>query len=97
MFQIRTFRIPSSLPFRDKKVGTAEGLPFPNDHFDVVISLTALHHADVKKALREIFRVLKKDGKVAISIMKKSKVDLELFKNFKKIDGDKDWIFIKMP
>src|SRR3989338_3139730 len=70
----------------EKVVGKAEKLPFPDGYFDVVISITALHHADIEKALKEIFRVAKKDAQIAITILKKSKVDLLLFKDFKKVD-----------
>jgi len=46
---------------RDRlQVGNATSLPFPDDHFDLVISLNALHNLhcyDLDKALREIERV----------------------------------------
>ena len=64
--------------------------------FDVIISVTALHHTDIKKALQEIFRVIKKNGQIALTILKKSKVDLKLFKKFKKIDCGKDWLFVNV-
>jgi len=78
----------------EKVVATAEKIPFPDNHFDVIISITSLHHTNIKKALKEIFRVAKKDAQIAITILKKSKVDLSLFKNFKKIDMRKDCLFI---
>ncbi len=78
-----------------KILGIAEDLPFANNYFDVVISVTALHHCNVKVALSEIFRVIKKNGQIALSVLKKSKVDLNLFRNFKKIDAGKDWLFVK--
>ena len=78
-----------------KMLGKAEEMPFPDNYFDVIISVTALHHCDVKKALKEIERVGKKDVQIAISILKKSKVELELFKGFNRIDSEKDWIFVK--
>ncbi|MFH1592628.1 MAG: class I SAM-dependent methyltransferase [Candidatus Woesearchaeota archaeon] len=79
-----------------KKIASkAENIPFPKDCFDVVISLTALHHSDLKKALEEIFRVVKPNGQIAISMLKKAEFDISLFKDFKKIDGGKDWIFVK--
>ena len=78
----------------NKIVGKAEKIPFPDNYFDVVVSVTALHHANLKKALKEIFRVAKKDAKIGITILKKSKVDLGLFKDFKMIESEKDWIFI---
>jgi SAM-dependent methyltransferase len=48
------------------EVGDAESLKFPNESFDAVILCGSLAtFSDKKKALREIKRVLKKDGKVA--------------------------------
>ena len=50
---------------RDRlQVGTATGLPWPDDHFDLVISITTLHnlHAyDLDPALREMERVGKQN------------------------------------
>ncbi|MFD1093089.1 class I SAM-dependent methyltransferase [Providencia vermicola] len=44
--------------------GTAEQLPFADNHFDRVISRYSAHHwHDVEKALREVRRVLKVGGK----------------------------------
>lgn len=53
--------------------GVGERLPFRNNVFDAVISITALHHTDIKKVVREIKRVLKKNGKIGFSLLKKSK------------------------
>lgn len=52
----------------------AESLPFEDDVFDVVISITAIHNfEDYRKAFTEMRRVLKKDGKMAVTILKRSK------------------------
>ncbi len=51
--------------------GVAEKLPFSANSFDIVISLTAIHHfKDVKKALIEMFRVSRRD--IVISVFKKA-------------------------
>ena len=45
-------------------------LPFPNDHFDVMISSLMLHHLsddDKQKTLHEIIRVLKPGGQLVIA------------------------------
>jgi ubiquinone/menaquinone biosynthesis C-methylase UbiE len=80
--------------------GVAEALPFKNNSFDVVISVTALHHcANVQKALHEILRVAKKMA--VLSILKKSKNykewEKEIMKNSKlveSVDDSVDRIFI---
>ncbi len=52
--------------------GKAEALPFDDNSFDIVISLTAAQNFDdIKKGIKEIKRVSK--GKVAVSILKKSR------------------------
>ncbi len=78
--------------------GEAENLPFENNSFEIVISITAIQNfSNIKKAIQEMKRVSK--GKIAISILKKSEklkqVEL-LLKNFKKIEEDKDFIFLKV-
>jgi len=57
--------------FKDVKLirGFGETLPFEDETFDIVFSTLAFHHmpTDIKqKAIKEIFRVLKKGGKLAI-------------------------------
>src|SRR3989338_2623020 len=63
--------------------GTAEKLPFPDKSFDIVISLTAIHHADIDKALAEIKRVAKRD--VVITVLKKSKSKKDIVGKIKKM------------
>jgi len=47
----------------DGKYGFAEKIPFPNSYFDKVIVVDAFHHFDnPEQAIREIKRVLKKNG-----------------------------------
>jgi SAM-dependent methyltransferase len=49
----------------DTVQGMAEVLPFPDSHFDCVISRLSAHHwHDVPAGLREVQRVLKPDGRV---------------------------------
>ncbi len=80
--------------------GRAENLHFPDEYFDIVISVTAIHNFDdYKKAIKEIIRVLKPEGKIVISLLKKSskfnQIKNELLKNFKlkEIEEEKDVIF----
>jgi ubiquinone/menaquinone biosynthesis C-methylase UbiE len=45
-------------------IGNAYDLVFPDRSFDYVIGSSVLHHLDIAKALKEIHRVLKPDGKI---------------------------------
>ena len=84
----------------NKILSRAENMPFKDNVFDKVISVTSMHNFDdFKKGILEIKRVGKKD--FAFSILKKAKnfgsIEAEIKDNFnvaKIIDGKKDWIFI---
>lgn len=76
-----------------KVVAQAEHLPFKDNTFNTIISVTALHHTDIKKALKEIKRVSKPKAQLALTILKKSKVQLP--KSFKKVEESKDFIYLK--
>ncbi len=79
----------------------AEALPFKDRTFNSVVSLTALHHADIAKSISEIKRVAKPGAVFAFTILKKSKnffrIVSELKSNFRleEIDQEKDLILIK--
>ncbi len=78
-------------------IGKSEELPFKENTFDIIISLTALHHTDLKQALNEIKRVSKEDSLIAISFLKKSKKlkgFKQLFNPKREIEEDKDMIFL---
>lgn len=79
---------------------TAEELPFRDNSFDIIISVTAIHNfKDYKKAIKEIKRVIKPKGKIVITLLKKStkfeEIKKELLNNFKlkEVDEEKDTIF----
>ncbi|MEK6868763.1 MAG: methyltransferase domain-containing protein [Nanoarchaeota archaeon] len=84
----------------DKILAKAENLPFKDNVFDKVISVTSMHNFDdFEKGISEIKRVGKKD--FAFSILKKAKnfepIEREIRNNFsieKIINAKQDWIFI---
>lgn len=80
---------------------SAENIPFKVHTFDIVLSITALHHTDIHKALKEIQRVAKPNAQIVITILNKAKEFKEIAKaiqetfNVKVIKGKKDTIFLK--
>ncbi|MBI3591471.1 MAG: class I SAM-dependent methyltransferase [Candidatus Melainabacteria bacterium] len=63
------------------KIADAENLPFPENHFDFIYSWGVLHHTlNIDKALAEVHRVLKQNGKICIMLYHKvSLVALQLY------------------
>ena len=60
------------LPYEEIKHGSVLALPFKDDSFDIVFSHGVLHHVpDIATAQREIWRVLKPDGKLVIMVYAK--------------------------
>jgi SAM-dependent methyltransferase len=58
---------PSALPGMTFHGGvSAEALPFPDDSFDLVVSQYGLEYADASRAVPELLRVRKPDGRVAL-------------------------------
>ncbi len=56
----------------ERYVAKAEHLPFADKTFDGIISLTALHHCDLRQALSEIKRVAKPKAVIALSFLRTS-------------------------
>jgi ubiquinone/menaquinone biosynthesis C-methylase UbiE len=57
------------------KVGDAESLTYPSDHFDVVYSWGVLHHSpDTPRAISEVCRVLKPGGAARIMMYHKHSI-----------------------
>lgn len=84
----------------DYKLAAAEELPFEDDSFDIVISITAIQNfRDIRKGLEEIKRVGKR--RFVLSFLKRSaKADLigrqirRLFDVDEVIEEEKDMIYI---
>ncbi|HIQ27541.1 MAG TPA: class I SAM-dependent methyltransferase [Sulfurovum sp.] len=56
-----------ALPYIKTQVASAEDIPFEERSFDVVLMGESLHHFNnIDQALKEIVRVLKKEGKIFI-------------------------------
>lgn len=49
------------------RVENAEKLSFSDATFDIVCGVSILHHVDIEKCLKEIFRVLRKNGEIFFS------------------------------
>jgi ubiquinone/menaquinone biosynthesis C-methylase UbiE len=81
------------------KLAPAENIPYEDNYFDVVISVTAIQNfQDIEKGLSEIKRVGK--GKFVLSFLKKSakkevidKLIRKLFKVDNMIEEEKDFIY----
>ncbi len=77
-------------------------LPFENNSYDTICSFTVIQDVyNIEKAFEEIVRVLKPQGKLIISFLKRSKnrelIETLIKKNFnieKEIEEFKDMIFV---
>ncbi|MBN1923945.1 MAG: class I SAM-dependent methyltransferase [Nanoarchaeota archaeon] len=83
-------------------LASAENLPFRKESFDTVFSFTALQDVDnIRKAVIEIKRVLRKDGELLITVLDKKKISIvrsELNKKFNGLKEEnigKDVVFFK--
>ena len=85
-------------PAAEFKVGIAESISFPDHHFDIVISLTAIQNfKDIPKGLDEIRRV--GNDRFILTFLKKSKkadsIEQEIGMRFtlvKQVEEDRDTI-----
>lgn len=72
--------------------GVAEKIPYPDNHFDTIICSEVLEHVqDIKKSVDEIYRVLKPEGLLFLSMPNKLGFDyifLERYLNKHSKDND---------
>ncbi|HLC72160.1 MAG TPA: class I SAM-dependent methyltransferase [Candidatus Nanoarchaeia archaeon] len=85
----------------ERHVAQAEKLPLADNTFDGIISLTALHHCNLKQALLEIQRVAKSKSILTLSFLKKSSKRKQFerllqssFGGYKKIEANQDFIYL---
>lgn len=72
-------------------LGNACSMPFEDSVFDVILGSSVLHHLDIDSALKEVFRVLKKNGIILFTEPNMLNPQIALQKNIpfiKKIMGD---------
>ena len=77
-----------NVTFREEN---AYNMSFEDNRFDFVIGSSVLHHLDIKKALSEIYRVLKKDGIISFTEPNMMNPQIALQKNIpwlKRKSGD---------
>lgn len=99
------YRVDPSIELLKKADGKkvqafAEDLPFEDDFFDKIISVTAMQNfSDLEQAVSEMKRVCK--GEIAVTFLKKSgkckKIEAIIKQNFvveKELEEEKDKIFI---
>lgn len=68
-----------SLPFDDLQRGSALGLPWPDDTFDIVFSHGVLHHIpDIRATQSEIHRVLKPGGTLVAMLYARRSLNYQL-------------------
>lgn len=68
------------LKAKEFKVADCESLPYDDNYFDLVYSWGVIHHTpDTPKALKEIIRVLKPDGKAKVMIYHRHSVLTYMF------------------
>lgn len=68
--------------------GKAESLPYPNAQFDMVIARVSLPYTNISNSLREIHRVLRKDGALWMTLH-----SVSIPWNQTKSSNYKRWIF----
>jgi ubiquinone/menaquinone biosynthesis C-methylase UbiE len=57
------------------KEGSATDLPFPDDHFDIVVTRLSIHHfQEPRRVLNEMRRVMKNDGTLVVADVVSSEI-----------------------
>lgn len=64
-------------------IGSAEDIPLQDSHFDFVYMTDVIHHVpNIEKMFCEIYRILKKGGKVCIATQSYNQIDLRYMTEF---------------
>jgi ubiquinone/menaquinone biosynthesis C-methylase UbiE len=79
--------------------GSIENVPLPDNHFDFILSESVLSFVNKPRALKEIFRLLKKGGRfIAIeltiheSLKEEEEYEIKQFYGFQTLSMKKDWV-----
>lgn len=79
--------------------GSVEQIPLPDQKFDLILSESVLSFVDISKALKEIYRSLKNDGRfiaieftVTQQIDKQIEQEIQQFYGFDAFFTKKDWV-----
>lgn len=79
--------------------GSVEKIPLPDNHFDFIISESVLSFVNKPKALKEIFRLLKSDGRfIAIEqtiiqpLTEEEEDEIKQFYGFDSLPIKEDWV-----
>ena len=95
-------QVRRKLPSVPAKRDDAENLSFPDGSFDVVVGSSVLHHLDVEKSLKEVWRVLKPGGILALAEPNMMKPQVMIMKNVPWIkramgDSEDETAFFRWP
>lgn len=67
--RVKTRLALHELPHEELRQGSVLDIPFPDGHFDIVFSHGVLHHVpEIRRAQREIHRVLKPGGELIVML-----------------------------
>jgi ubiquinone/menaquinone biosynthesis C-methylase UbiE len=70
----------------DLQLGSVEKLPYPNQHFDLIVSSGVMHYVqDISSMTKETFRVLKPHGRILFIDMAKESLTTKTVSLFRSV------------